>query len=241
MAPSKKRKRMTTPDVPSIQSPHHDRYRSPPPVGRSLQSRTLPVATHTTFTPINAATTPPIAAATAATPTADTAAPATPTAADAGAATAPTAAAPATPTAAAAVTPRGYASPSAATTPGGIPSTAASSSAAPPQTTWHPCHDLPPFDKKVSGVSVAFSRRPAVRQAVLRDQNRVLLLSCQSNREAYMAQCVGVLSAAPCVNCEKNDGPWDQCVSVAGFLVGSCANCHYGREGTRCSLRTSLF
>ena len=144
MAPSKKRKRMTTPDAPSIRSPHHDRYRSPPPVGRSLRSRTLPVAAHTIFTPINAATTPPIAAAAAATPTADAAttptaaAPATPTAADADAATAPTAAAPATPTAAAAITPRGYAS----------PSTAASPSAAPPQTTWHPCHDLPPSIKR---------------------------------------------------------------------------------------------
>ena len=79
MAPSKKRKHMTTPDAPSIRSPHHDRYRSPPPVGRSLRSRTLPVAAHTTFTPINAATTPPIAAAAAATPTADAAT--TPTAA----------------------------------------------------------------------------------------------------------------------------------------------------------------
>lgn len=104
----------------------------------------------------------------------------------------------------------------------------------------NPCQDLPPSEK-VSAAFGAFSQRPAIRRPLLRDNKRKLLLYRQSNREAYLAQSVGRLSAAPCGHCEKEKGPWDQCVVVDGFLVGSCANCHYGGEGTRCSLRLSKF
>lgn len=48
-------------------------------------------------------------------------------------------------------------------------------------------------------------------------------------------------TAAACRHCERGDGPWDKCVVVPGFLVGSCANFHYGSEGWRCSLRSSEF
>src|SRR5580692_418610 len=105
---------------------------------------------------------------------------------------------------------------------------------------WNPCQDLPPSEK-VSAAFGAFSQRPAIRRPLLRDNKRKLLLYRQSNREAYLAQSVGRLSAAPCGHCEKEKGPWDQCVVVDGFLVGSCANCHHGGEGTRCSLRLSKF
>lgn len=61
------------------------------------------------------------------------------------------------------------------------------------------------------------------------------------NLEALFGQLTGQVNAVPCQHCARGFGVWTQCVSVAGFFRGSCANCHYGSEGARCSLREYLF
>ena len=58
-----------------------------------------------------------------------------------------------------------------------------------------------------------------------------------SNIEALCAYQVGEVNEPPCTHCERGIGIYQQCVSVKDFLNGSCANCHYNSEGTRCSLR----
>jgi Protein of unknown function (DUF3716) len=270
MAPSRKRKRQQSqsPPAPSLRSsPPVGRSLRP----RTVTPAAAPAPTTWTFKAINMANPAPSAAATvspsAATPRAygspnagaattpraysPPSAPATPKIDGSGSAAVtpgasnPLSAAPATPPTAAPPAATAAAAPSAAaaapSAAAAAPSAAAAAPPAPAATAWNPLDDLPPFDKKVSGAFAAFSRRPAARRPILRDENRQLLLSQQSNREAYLAQCVGVVSPTPCGHCAKDDGPWDQCVSVPGFLVGSCANCHYGGEGTRCSLRGSKF
>lgn len=58
-----------------------------------------------------------------------------------------------------------------------------------------------------------------------------------SNRESYLAQCVGEVALEPCKHCKKGSGPYLLCVTVPGYLWESCANCHYNNEGVRCSFR----
>ena len=56
--------------------------------------------------------------------------------------------------------------------------------------------------------------------------------------EAFLAQIVGTEHAAdPCTHCASGSGVFAQCVTVEGLFSGSCANCHYGSEGARCSFR----
>ncbi|KAH8585551.1 hypothetical protein B0O99DRAFT_148260 [Bisporella sp. PMI_857] len=55
------------------------------------------------------------------------------------------------------------------------------------------------------------------------------------NVEAAMAFCVGEVQDPPCKHCAKKHGGFTKCVSVPGFLQGSCASCHYNRETKRCS------
>jgi hypothetical protein len=100
---------------------------------------------------------------------------------------------------------------------------------------YHPAQALPPSTKP-SRAFTALSLLPSARAAEARS-NKTLDLLRPSNREAYLTQCVGAVSAAPCKSCSKGLGPWKQCCVAAGFLRGSCANCHYGGEGKRCSLR----
>ncbi|KAE9367799.1 hypothetical protein N431DRAFT_429112 [Stipitochalara longipes BDJ] len=58
-----------------------------------------------------------------------------------------------------------------------------------------------------------------------------------SNLEAELGQFVGQVQTPGCTHCARGFGVWTVCVAVPGFLNGSCANCHYGSEGKRCSLR----
>jgi hypothetical protein len=101
---------------------------------------------------------------------------------------------------------------------------------------YHPAQALPTSSKKPSRAFTALSLLPSARAAEARS-NKTLDLLRPSNREAYLAQCVGAVSATPCKSCSKGLGPWKQCCVVVDFLRGSCANCHYGGEGKRCSLR----
>ena len=57
------------------------------------------------------------------------------------------------------------------------------------------------------------------------------------NAEAALAQSRGTIAPQACASCVRGGGPFTECVLVAGQLRGSCANCHYGSEGARCSFR----
>jgi Protein of unknown function (DUF3716) len=105
---------------------------------------------------------------------------------------------------------------------------------------YHPAEALPPTSKKTTGAITAFSQMRAARRADART-SKTLDLQRSSNREAYLAQCVGAVKTAPCKSCLKGQGPWQGCVVVAGFLKESCANCHYNGEGKRCSFRPGKF
>ncbi|OAF56004.1 hypothetical protein VC83_07957 [Pseudogymnoascus destructans] len=60
------------------------------------------------------------------------------------------------------------------------------------------------------------------------------------NLEAAVAFTAGEVAQPPCTDCDRGHGQFVECVSVVGFLHGSCANCHFGGEGKRCSLRARL-
>ncbi|OBT60046.1 hypothetical protein VE03_10359 [Pseudogymnoascus sp. 23342-1-I1] len=60
------------------------------------------------------------------------------------------------------------------------------------------------------------------------------------NMEAAVGFMVGELVEPPCAHCSAGRGQFPLCVRVAGFFGGSCASCHYGSEGARCSLRAPL-
>jgi hypothetical protein len=101
---------------------------------------------------------------------------------------------------------------------------------------YHPAQALPPTLKKPTCTFIALALLPLVCVAEARS-NKTLDLLHPSNREAYLVQRVGVVSAALCKSCSRGLGPWKQCSIVADFLKGSCANCHYRGEGKRYSLQ----
>jgi Protein of unknown function (DUF3716) len=68
-------------------------------------------------------------------------------------------------------------------------------------------------------------------------KHRPLILTRSPNVEAILAQVRGTEEPEPCMSCIRRGGPFAQCVTVNGWMRGSCANCHYGSEGPRCSLR----
>jgi hypothetical protein len=58
--------------------------------------------------------------------------------------------------------------------------------------------------------------------------------------EAHLVQERGEVHQSRCNSCGNKSrpaGPWKECVSLEGFLRGSCANCHINGSGARCSLR----
>ena len=71
---------------------------------------------------------------------------------------------------------------------------------------YHPAQALPPVSKKATAAFNSLAALPSARSAVGRT-NKTLDLARPSNREAYLAQCVGVVSAAPCKSCRKGVGP----------------------------------
>jgi hypothetical protein len=76
-----------------------------------------------------------------------------------------------------------------------------------------------------------------VRAAEVRE-NRTVSTGRSSNMEALLGQMVGTEhDTDPCTHCTSSSGVFTQCVTVAGLFTGSCANCHYGSEGARCSFR----
>lgn len=60
------------------------------------------------------------------------------------------------------------------------------------------------------------------------------------NGEAWLAQRAGEEVRVPCGECtlgRSGLGRGEPCVALSGFLLESCAGCHYGKQGARCSLR----
>jgi hypothetical protein len=98
---------------------------------------------------------------------------------------------------------------------------------------------LPPLPANPTRAMVALSLLAARRVPVLRP-GRTPNPARPSNLEAELGQFVGQARATECTHCAKESGVWTVCVVVAGFFGGSCANCHYGSEGGRCSLRKYL-
>jgi Protein of unknown function (DUF3716) len=96
---------------------------------------------------------------------------------------------------------------------------------------------LPPVAEKPSAAFTGLARLPSARRPELRPARGVPNLTRMGNREAIVAQSVGAPAPSPCGLCAKSGGPWTSCVVVAGFLRGSCANCHYGGSGVKCTLR----
>jgi hypothetical protein len=78
------------------------------------------------------------------------------------------------------------------------------------------------------------------REPVLRPEASEINWARVVNKEAVAAQVAGEVNEFPCRHCDRGNGPFTECVSVYGFLNGSCANCHYNSSGRRCSLRGLL-
>ncbi|OBT60181.1 hypothetical protein VE03_10424 [Pseudogymnoascus sp. 23342-1-I1] len=72
------------------------------------------------------------------------------------------------------------------------------------------------------------------------DPNDLPNLARVQNLEAAIAYTVGEVAQPPCTMCVRGHGHFSECVLAAGFLSGSCANCHFGGEGRRCSFRARL-
>jgi hypothetical protein len=98
---------------------------------------------------------------------------------------------------------------------------------------------LPPLPANPTRAMVALSLLAARRVPVLRP-GRTTNPRRPANLEAELGQFTGQVHASGCTHCAGGAGVWTVCVVVAGFFGGSCANCHYGSEGARCSLRKYL-
>lgn len=96
---------------------------------------------------------------------------------------------------------------------------------------------LPTYSGRPSTTITSLSSLPVARSLVS-SPGRTAKLTRASNMEAALVQSTGQVQLVPCAHCGRGYGPWSGCVAAAGFLTGSCANCHYGSEGSRCSLRT---
>ena len=86
----------------------------------------------------------------------------------------------------------------------------------------------------------ALAALPPARNPTTRP-GRNTRLNRDANIEANLAQITGQVNVPECTHCARKYGVFALCVSAAGHLSGSCANCHYNNEGVRCSLREYSF
>ena len=84
-----------------------------------------------------------------------------------------------------------------------------------------------------------FRERKTVRELELRSGVTLRgLEKGKANLEATIAYLRGELQEQECIHCsEKASGPFRRCVVLKGHFGGSCTNCRYNEEQTRCSLR----
>ncbi|KAJ8066340.1 hypothetical protein OCU04_005414 [Sclerotinia nivalis] len=84
----------------------------------------------------------------------------------------------------------------------------------------------------------AFALLPILRRTIMRPQRNLLLGPRRVvNEEAWLATQVGTLQNPACHRCNRNTGPFTDCVVVQGRLKEACSNCYYGGSGSKCSLR----
>ncbi|OBT79762.1 hypothetical protein VF21_01470 [Pseudogymnoascus sp. 05NY08] len=69
------------------------------------------------------------------------------------------------------------------------------------------------------------------------DPNDPPNLGRMQNMEAAVGFTAGEIVVPGCSDCAAGHGQFAGCVRVEGWLHGSCTNCHFGGEGSRCSLR----
>jgi hypothetical protein len=78
---------------------------------------------------------------------------------------------------------------------------------------------------------------PPLRRPIMRPSQGAINSDRMVNREAFLAQAVGAVAPRACRRCARSNGPWTLCVVATGYLSDSCANCHYGSTGHKCSFR----
>ena len=96
---------------------------------------------------------------------------------------------------------------------------------------------LPALPPRPTRAMLSLSLLAPRRVPVLRPGRTTNRAARPANLEAELGQFTGQVHASGCTHCAGGSGTWTVCVVVAGFFGGSCANCHYGSEGARCSLR----
>jgi Protein of unknown function (DUF3716) len=99
-----------------------------------------------------------------------------------------------------------------------------------------PTPALPALPAHPTRAMVALSLLAPRRVPVLRP-GRTTNPARPANLEAKLGQITGQVHASRCIYYTGGSGVWTVCVVVAGFFGRSYANCYYGSEGARCSLR----
>ena len=82
---------------------------------------------------------------------------------------------------------------------------------------------------------------PRRGRLLFRDNDSAINWERPVNREAIIGQTRGEVTSVTCGRCQNGLGPFSKCVVVEGFFSGSCTNCHYNSQGSRCSLRGGKF
>lgn len=95
---------------------------------------------------------------------------------------------------------------------------------------------MPNLPSRPTSTMVALAVMPILRDPAVRS-GRVESTVNRINLEACLGHFVGQVNISGCTHCTTGSGVWTLCVSVAGKFGGSCTNCHYNRNGARCSLR----
>jgi hypothetical protein len=90
-----------------------------------------------------------------------------------------------------------------------------------------------------SGPAKAIAKMDLLRVIELRYGRNQLNIFPTPNCEAVLAYTRGQImdGVHACHSCKRGRGPFTKCVIMNGYLSGSCSNCHYNNEGTRCSFR----
>lgn len=69
----------------------------------------------------------------------------------------------------------------------------------------------------------------------LRPNTKLFILKRAANVESMSMTLAGTEVETPCSSCERGRGPYTRCIVVPGMGKGSCSNCRYNGQGTRCS------
>jgi len=91
-----------------------------------------------------------------------------------------------------------------------------------------------------SAPTKAIAKMKLLRGVALRPNRKSINLFTAQNCEAALAYSRGQVmdGTTACRSCKRDNGPFVECVVLEGYMNGSCSNCHYNAEGTRCSFRT---